>query len=76
MEITIIKVLIPTAIAFTIGIFITPLISHYLYHYKMWKKKAGKGAGYGGGETPIFDALHKERDTKTPRMGGVVIWIR
>ena len=75
MEITIIKVLIPTAIAFTIGIFITPLISHYLYHYKMWKKKAGKGAGYGGGETPIFDALHKERDTNTPRMGGVVIWL-
>lgn len=75
MEITIIKVLIPTAIAFIVGILITPLITHYLYHFKMWKKKAGKGVGYGGGETPLFDALHKERDTNTPRMGGLVIWI-
>ena len=74
MEITIIKVLAPTALAFIIGILITPIISHYLYRFEMWKKKAGKGAGYGGGETPLFDALHKERDTNTPRMGGIVIW--
>ncbi len=75
MEITIIKVLIPTAIAFVVGILITPAITHYLYQYQMWKKKSGKGVGYGGGETPLFDALHKERDTNTPRMGGIVIWL-
>ena len=40
----------------------------------MWKKKAGKGVGYGGGETPFFDALHHTRDSNTPRMGGIVIW--
>lgn len=74
MEITIIKVLAPTTIAFVVGILITPIISHYLYHFKMWKKKSGKGVGYGGGKTPIFDKLHKERDTATPRMGGIVIW--
>ncbi len=75
MELTIIKVLIPTAIAFIIGILITPAITHYLYKHEMWKKKAGKGAAYGGGATPLFDALHKERDTNTPRMGGLVIWL-
>ena len=75
MELTIIKVLAPTAIAFVVGILITPLISHYLYVNEMWKKKAGKGAGYGGGATPLFDALHKKRDTNTPRMGGIVIWM-
>lgn len=74
METTILKVLAPTAIAFAIGILITPVITHYLYHYKMWKKKAGKGAGYGGGGTPLFDTLHGDRDTNTPRMGGIVIW--
>lgn len=74
METTIIKVLAPTAIAFVIGILITPIVTHYLYKHEMWKKKAGKGIGYGGGETPLFDALHKKRDTNTPRMGGVVIW--
>lgn len=74
MEITIIKVLAPTAIAFIVGILITPFVSHWLYSNQMWKKKAGKGAAYGGGGTPVFDALHEKRDTNTPRMGGIVIW--
>lgn len=74
METILLKVFIPTALAFVIGIIITPLVSHYLYAFKVWKKKSGKGVGYGGGETPLFDTLHKERDTNTPRMGGIVIW--
>lgn len=75
MEAAILKVFIPTSIAFAIGILITPFVTHYLYAHEMWKKKSGKGAGYGGGETPLFDALHKEKDTNTPRMGGIVIWV-
>ncbi len=74
METALLKVFIPTAIAFIVGILITPIVSHYLYTYKVWKKKSGKGAGYGGGETPLFDTIHKEKDTNTPRMGGIVIW--
>lgn len=75
MELTLIKVFLPTALAFVIGILVTPTITHYLYKYKAWKKSAGKGNGYGGGGTPIFDQLHKERDTNTPRLGGMVIWL-
>lgn len=74
MDTFLLKVFIPTAVAFSIGILITPLVTHYLYKLKVWKKKAGKGTGYGGGETPLFDELHKEKDTNTPRMGGIVIW--
>lgn len=74
MEPTIIKVFLPTAIAFCIGIAITPIVTHYLYTFRAWKQKAGKGFGYGGGATPIFDKLHQHTDTNTPRMGGVVIW--
>jgi phospho-N-acetylmuramoyl-pentapeptide-transferase len=75
METILLKVFMPTAIAFVVGMFTTPIVTHYLYHYRVWKKKAGKGSGYGGGGTPIFDALHKEKDTNTPRMGGIVIWL-
>ncbi len=74
MESLIIKVFAPTAIAFFMGIAITPFVTHYLYKWKAWKKQSGKGAGYGGGGTPIFDELHKEKDTNTPRMGGIIIW--
>ena len=74
MELTIVKVFLPTALAFLIGILITFPITHYLYKFKAWKRIAGKGQGYGGGGTPIFDKLHQTRDTNTPRMGGIVIW--
>ncbi|MEM9336314.1 MAG: hypothetical protein AAGA35_00460 [Patescibacteria group bacterium] len=75
METEIIKLLVPAILAFIVGIAITPAITHFLYKHEMWKKKAGKGTGYGGGGTPIFDQLHKEKDTNTPRMGGLVIWV-
>lgn len=74
MELTIVKVFLPTALAFIIGVLITPIVTHYLYAYRMWKPKAGKGAGYGGGKTPLFDKIHEKTDTNTPRMGGIIIW--
>jgi len=41
----------------------------------MWKKKSGKAGGLGDNNgTPIFNELHKEKDTGTPRMGGIIIW--
>lgn len=73
-SIAVVKILVPAFVAFVIGMAITPLITNYLYRHKMWKPKAGKGKGYGGGGTPLFNKLHKEKDTNTPRMGGIVIW--
>ena len=74
MEIALLKIFIPAILSFVIGILATPTLAHYLYKYKAWKKKAGKGKGIGGGETPIFDEMHKEREVNTPRMGGILIW--
>lgn len=74
MILDIVKIFTPSTAAFIVGILITPLVTHYLYKYKLWKKKAGKGAGLGGGATPIFDELHKEKEIGTPRFGGVVVW--
>lgn len=74
MFIDVIKIIAPAALAFFIGIATTPLLTHYLYKYRMWKPKPGKRAAFGGGETPIFNELHKEKETGTPRMGGIVIW--
>ncbi|MDP2651909.1 MAG: hypothetical protein Q8O94_02120 [bacterium] len=68
------RVLIPAATAFVLGIVFAPLLAGVLYRAKAWKKTAGKGNGIGGGATPIFDELHKERETGTPRMGGILIW--
>lgn len=70
---SLIKVFLASTGAFFIGMAITPLLTNWLYQNKMWKKKAGK-VSPDGCETPIFNELHKDRDTRTPRMGGIVIW--
>lgn len=69
------RVLIPFVTSFAIGILATPVLAHYLYRHRAWKKKGGKGNGMGGeAGTPLFDALHMEREVSTPRMGGILVW--
>jgi len=68
------KVLGLWGLAFFIGVALTPILTHYLYKYKMWRKDARTMAP-DGSSTPIFNQLHKERETKAPRMGGILIWV-
>ncbi len=67
MEFYLIKVLFFAVIAFIFAVFATPLISHYLYKYKLGKKIRNNGA------TPIFSEMHAHK-AGTPTMGGVLIW--
>lgn len=59
--------------AFFLGVALTPILTHFLYKYKMWRKDV-RTTSPDGSPTPIFNQLHKERETKAPRMGGVLIW--
>ena len=68
-----IKVILPTTIAFFAGMALTPLLTHYLYKYKMWKKKSVTKAT-DGRDAPITAKLHGDEERKTPRMGGVLVW--
>ena len=69
----IIRVLIPATAAFVIGIAITPVLTHYLYAYKAWKKVPGKVA-FDGSTASEFNRLHQVAETRAPRMGGIVVW--
>ncbi len=73
MIISIVKIFTALAISFAVGIAITPILTNFLYKHKMWKKKA-RNEALGGGETPLFNQLHKEKEVGTPRMGGIIIW--
>lgn len=73
MEYPILKLLIPAALAFTMGILITPLLTHYLFKFKVWKKTGGKTTLAGTVATE-FNRLKGTDEIKTPRMGGIVIW--
>lgn len=67
------KILGLGAFAFFLGIALTPILTHFLYKYKMWRKDARQFSP-DGSPTPIFNRLHKEREVKAPRMGGILIW--
>ena len=70
------RVLIPFVISFGVGVIFAPIVAHYLYKNRAWKKKAGKGVGMGDDTgTPLFDKLHEVHETKAPRMGGTVVWL-
>ena len=73
MIIDVVKVIFPSALAFFIGMLITPVLTHYLYKYKLWKKVSVK-ASTDGRDAPISRSIHKDEEKKTPRMGGVVVW--
>ena len=73
METTVTNILVPALMAFIIGIAITPIITHFLYKHKVWKKTGGKIA-MNGTEAKVFNELKGKDEHKTPRMGGIVIW--
>lgn len=64
----IIKILLLSASAFVFAILWTPLLTHYLYKYKMGKRIRANGS------TPIFTKLHEHKDN-TPTMGGILVWL-
>lgn len=68
-----IKILSFFIISFAVALALAPFLIHFLNKYKAWKKKPREKT-IGGELTPIFTSLHGEKEVKTPRMGGILIW--
>lgn len=64
----IIKILFLTTLAFLFAMAWTPVLTHFLYKYKMGKQIRN------GGATPIFSKMHAHK-AGTPTMGGLLVWI-
>lgn len=71
---SVLKIFGLSAIAFFFALAWTPLLTHFLYKHKMWRKSV-RTVAPDGASTPIFASLHKEKETSTPRMGGLLIWL-
>jgi len=56
------------AISFIVAMSLTPVLTHFLYKYKIGKQIRAEG------DTPVFTELHKKK-AGTPTMGGLLIWI-
>ncbi len=74
------KILIPSVLALCIGFFITPILTHYFYYYRLWKRKPITEShrelnGKVLGMSEEFKKIYNKKEVSTPRIGGVVIWI-
>ena len=70
----IIKILFLFAFSSFLAILWTPILTHFLYKYKLWKKEARKKS-IDGKSASVFHSLHKEKEVGTPRLGGLLIWL-
>ena len=72
MYFDLVKIFLPTAFAFFLGLLITPVATHFFYKYKMWKKYSRSIEC----PTPDFTKIHnEEEELHTPRVGGMIIWV-
>ncbi len=62
------------ALSFIVAMVLTPVLTHVMYKYKLWRKSVRQSSP-DGSKTPLFAALHKDRETRVPRLGGALIWI-
>lgn len=67
------KIFTPAVLSFFVGLALTPVVSHYLYAWRLWKKTSVMKT-IDGREATISNKLHGDEVRKTPRMGGVVVW--
>lgn len=67
MEIAIIKIFFLTVLAFVLAVSLTPLLTHFLYKYKLGKRIRAEQSA------PIMSKLHQAK-SGTPTMGGILIW--
>ncbi len=72
MYLNLIKIFVPTVLAFIFGILITPTATNLFYKHKMWKKYS-RDASMNNGN---FSKIHNGKgELHTPRVGGMIVWI-
>ncbi len=60
--------------SFILAMILTPSLIFIMYKYRLWRKDV-RTSSPDGTKTPLFAALHKDRETKVPRLGGALIWL-
>ena len=74
IAVNVIKIFTLGTLAFLVAFFLTPILTHFLYKYKLWRKEVRTKA-IDGGDLPIFQKFHTKGEIHTPRFGGLLIWV-
>lgn len=71
--INVIKIFTLGALSFILAFWLTPILTYFLYKYKLWRKES-RVKSIDGREVPYFQKFHKKGETHIPRFGGLLIW--
>jgi len=74
LTINVIKIFNLGALAFAAAFLLTPVLTHFLYKYKLWRKKV-RTKSIDNKELVYFKKFHSEKEVHVPRLGGLLIWI-
>jgi len=70
----VLKVFGLSTLSFFVAFLMTPLLTHYLYAYKMWRPQIARKATTGEQASVISGIMRERTRIETPRMGGILIW--
>ncbi|MBZ9571940.1 hypothetical protein KJA15_01200 [Patescibacteria group bacterium] len=74
LAINVIKIFTLGAAGFILAFLLTPILTHFLYKYKLWRKSVRERA-IDRGEVPFFKKFHGKEEISIPRFGGLLIWV-
>ncbi|HRH25123.1 MAG TPA: hypothetical protein PLQ20_02180 [Candidatus Paceibacterota bacterium] len=70
----VVKIFLPTALTFAIGILLTPTLTNLMYKHKLWKKKKRVDDSQITNEH-FKNISNASAEVSTPRVGGIIIWL-
>lgn len=70
----IIPIFVLSTLAFFVAILWAPGLAQFLHRGQFWKKQP-RTEGVDGQKITLFTKLHKDKETKVPRMAGVLVWV-
>jgi phospho-N-acetylmuramoyl-pentapeptide-transferase len=74
MSFNVIKIFLMGAAAFICAFLAAPILTNFLYSRKLWRKDV-RTKSIDGKEVPFFQKFHGSDEIKTPRFGGLLIWL-
>ncbi len=73
ITINVIKIFMLGAMSFILAFWLTPILTHFLYKYKLWRKEI-RTKSIDNKELFFFKKFHSEKEVHVPRFGGLLIW--
>ncbi len=74
LAVDVIKIFFLGTIGFSLAFLFTPILTHFLYKYKLWKKEV-RIKTIDKQDLTFFKKFHSEGEVNIPRFGGLLIWV-